>query len=238
MFPECCSILVAGGNDNLRRSLLHSLAPAGYKLEEANDEREALAVVIKRRFDLVLLGFPVPESSRSEACRELRARAPQLRIVVVGEGHSPEDEELALDAGADDCIAAPFRFRELVARLSAVLRRVPLKRGPKNGILRAGCLEVDPERRLLRRAGREVQLLPREFDILLCFMKNPEIAFTPVKLHRALRKSETSHDAENLRPCIHELRRKIEDNPETPEYILTEPWVGYRFHNPGRRYRA
>jgi two-component system KDP operon response regulator KdpE len=235
MFPECFSILVAAGNDSLRRSLLDSLAPAGYKLEEVSDEREAVAVVGKRRFDLVLLGLQVPGAGGSEACQELRARAPHLRIVMVREDHCPEDEELALDAGADDCIAAPFRFRELVARLSAVLRRVPLKRGPKNGILRAGCLEVDSGRGLLRRAGREVQLSPCEFDTLLLFMKNPEMTFTRLKLLRALRGSEIGNGAESLRTHINGLRRKIEDNPATPEYILTEPWVGYRFHNPGRR---
>jgi len=167
----------------------------------------------------------------------LRARAPQLRIVMVREDHRPEDEELALDAGADDCIAAPFRFQELVARLSAVLRRIPLKRGPKTPILRAGCLEVDPEHRMLRRAGREVPLSPREFNILLYFMKNPETTFTPVKLLRGLRDGEVSYDAESLRPWINGLRRKIEDDPASPQYILTEPWVGYRFHNPGQRYR-
>jgi two-component system KDP operon response regulator KdpE len=154
---------------------------------------------------------------------------------MVGEDHRPEDEELALDAGADDCIAAPFRFRELVARLSAVLRRVPMKRGPKTPILRAGRLEVDSEHQLARRAGREVQLSPREFNILLFFMKNPEITFTPIKLLRAIRDSEAGCDVESLGPWIRRLRRKIEDDPATPEYILTEPWVGYRFHNPGRR---
>jgi two-component system, OmpR family, KDP operon response regulator KdpE len=240
MFPEFFSILVAAGNDNLRQSLMHSLAPAGYRLEEVSDEGEALAVVGRRRFDLVLLGLCIPKSVGIEACRKLRARAPHLRIVMVREDHSLEDEELALDAGADDCISAPFRFREIVARLSAVLRRVPLRRGPKTPMLRAGCLEVDSGRRLLRRAGREVQLSQREFDILLFLMKNPEITFTPLKVLRAVtvKGNEISHGAESLRAQINALRRKIEDDPAAPEYLLTEPWVGYRFHNPGRRYCA
>jgi two-component system KDP operon response regulator KdpE len=238
IYPECFRILVASANENLRRALLHALAPAGYRLEEVGGEREAIDVVRHRRFDLVLLGLDLPETSGIEACRKLRDLEPRLRIVMVGENDRPDYEQIALDAGADDCIAAPFRFREIVARLSAVLRRVRGKRGPKPATLRAGCLEVDPARRLLRRAGREVHLSPREFDLLQFLMKNPETAFTHVKLLRALWGTQGGHGAESLRPHINGLRRKIENDPSNPEYILTEPWVGYRFHNPGRRYRA
>lgn len=93
---------------------------------------------------------------------------------------------------------------------------------------------MDPGRRLLYRAGREVRLSPREFDLLLFFMNNPETAFTHVKLLRALWGNEAGRDNDSLRPHVNGLRRKIEDDPTNPEYILTEPWVGYRFHNPGR----
>jgi two-component system KDP operon response regulator KdpE len=238
MFPELFRILVAAGNDRLRLSLLHSLASAGYRLEEAPDEREAIDVISRRRFDLVLLGLNLPQTSGIDACRKLRARAPQLRIVMVRANDRPEDEQVALDAGADDCIAESFRFREIVARLSAVLRPAPSKRGPRAAIFRAGCLEVDPGRRRVRRAGREVPLSPREFDILLFFMKNPEIAFTHVKLLRAVRAGDSGYGTEEIRPCISGLRRKIENDPANPEYILTEPWVGYRFHNPGQHFQS
>jgi two-component system KDP operon response regulator KdpE len=237
-FPECVHLLIGCGNDHLRRALLDSLAPAGYRIEEVRSEREAVDVAAQRRFDLVLLGLNLPESSGIEACRKLRTRAPHLRIVMVQENNRPEYEPLALDAGANDCIAAPFRVREIVARLSAVLRHVPARRGPKGLILRAGCIEVDTERRLLRRTGREVHLTPLEFDLLLVFMKNPEAAFTHAKLLRALWGSESGHSGENLRPHINGLRKRIENDPANPEYILTEPWVGYRFHNPGRQFRS
>jgi two-component system KDP operon response regulator KdpE len=242
IYPERFRFLVAAGNDDLRQSLVDSLAPAGYSLEEVRGEREAVDVARQGRFDLVLLGLDLsetsgPEASGLDACRKLRAREPQLRIVMAVADDRPEYEEAALDAGADDCIAAPFRFREVVARLGAVLRRVPRKRGPKARILRAGCLKVDPGRRLFYRAGREVHLSPREFDLLLFLMNNPETAFTHVKLLRALWGSEGGRDVESLRPHVNGLRRKIEDDPTNPEYILTEPWVGYRFHNPGSRSR-
>jgi len=237
IYPERFRFLVATGNDDLRMALVDSLAPAGYRLEEARGEREAVEIARRRRFDLVFLGLNLHETSGIEACRKLRGREPQLRIVMIVAEDRPEYEQVALDAGADDCIAAPFRFREVVARLGAVLRRVPRKRGPKARILRAGCLKVDPGRRLLYRAGREVHLSPREFDLLLFLMNNPETVFTHVKLLRALWGSEGGHGVDSLRPHVNGLRRKIENDPANPEYILTEPWVGYRFHNPGRQSR-
>jgi len=237
VYPERFRFLVAASNADLRNSLLDSLAPAGYSLEETAVEKEAVEIARRRRFDLVLLGLNLPETSGIEACRTLRAHEPRLRIVMIAGEDSQECEQVALDAGADDCIAAPFRFREVVARLGAVLRRVPRKRGPKARILRAGCLMVDPRRRVLYREGRQVHLSPREFDLLLFLMNNPETAFTHVKLIRALWGSDCDHDVDSLRPHVSGLRKKIENDPMNPEYILTEPWVGYRFHNPGRHSR-
>ena len=234
MFPEFFHLLVAAGDDNLPRTMLHSLASAGFCLEEVTSEREAIEVVRRRRFDLVLLGFSQPSGTSIETCRNLRALSPQLRIVMVRADGKPEDDLRALDAGADDCIAAPFRFREIVARLSATLRRSRVKRSHK-AILRAGCLEMDPERRVLRRSGQNINLTTREFDLLSYFMRNPEVALTRIKLLRALGESDCSRGPENVRPYIKGLRKKIESDPSNPEYILTEPWVGYRFHNPGRR---
>ena len=102
-------------------------------------------------------------------------------------------------------------------------------------ILGAHHLELDPERRLVNLRGEELHLSPQEFDLLLFFMKNREVALTHTKLLKAIRGSACGYTAESLRPCIKALRRKIEIDPANPEYILTEPWVGYRFHNPGRR---
>ena len=235
MLPESFHLLVAAHEEALRQTLLQSLTPAGFRLEEARGEKEAIEAIRRRKFDLVLLSLGLPGTSGIDACRNLRAISPHLRIVMVRVNGKPEDELLALDAGADDCISAPFRFREIVARLSATLRRLPRKRGPKAAILRAGHLEVDPARRLVRRSGREVNVSSREFDLLLFFMTNPEVALTHLKLLRAVWGTDNGHGARSLRPCIKALRKKIESDPAKPEYILTEPWVGYRFHNPGRR---
>jgi two-component system KDP operon response regulator KdpE len=237
VFPECFHVLVAAQDDGLRHTLCHSLGAAGFYLEQVNSERQAIEVVKNRRFDLVLLRLSSTEAEGIETCRDLRATSPQLRIVMVRVNGSPEDEGRALDAGADDCIAVPLKFRETIARLNATLRRGRVKRGPKAKIFRAGKLEVDPALRLVRKAGREAILSSREFDLLLHFIKNQEVPLTHTKLLRAVWGGDSGENTETLRLCIKGLRKKIESDPANPEYIVTEPWVGYRFHDPGLQSR-
>lgn len=232
MSPDSFRLLVAAGDDSLRRNLASSLVAAGFHPEEATGAEETLEAVRQRRFDLVLLSFDLPEAGGLETCRRLRGLMPDLGIVMLRHSGSPEDDLRALDAGADDCIAAPFRFREIVARVSSVLRR--LRSAPAQGsdLLRAGELELDVERHLLRRGGHQVHLSPHEFELLLFFMRNQEVTLTHARLLHAV--WGTGPDRGYLRSYIKILRRKIERNPSHPEYILTEPWVGYRFHNPPR----
>ncbi len=142
-----------------------------------------------------------------------------------------EDVVHALEAGSDDYITKPFRFGEMVARLRAVLRRVvPENVGP--AVLQAGELEIDFDRRLLRRAGKEIHLTPTEFDLLALLMRNQGALMPHAKLLRTIWGPEYGEELEYLRAYVRALRKKIEDDPAQPKYILTEPWVGYRFHNP------
>ncbi len=186
----------------------------------------------RRSFDLALLDLGLPESGGIELCRKLNALSPDMGIVMGRTGGTPADDVLALEAGADDCITAPFRFREMVARLNAVLRRA---RAPVDGeatVLRTGDLEVDIPRRRFRRAGREVHLSRLEFDLLVFLMRNAEAPLTHLKLLRGVWKRDFAWDPGYLRSYIKALRGKIENDPAKPEYLLTEPWVGYRFHDP------
>ena len=142
-----------------------------------------------------------------------------------------DDKVRALESGADDYITKPFRLRELIARLRAVLRRTQLDDSAQ-AVLQAGNLEIDLERRLLRRAGKQVHLSPKEFDLLAYLMRNLDAPVTHVKLLRAVWGPEYGNELEYLRSYVKMLRKKIEDDPARPEDILTEPWVGYRFCNP------
>ena len=137
-----------------------------------------------------------------------------------------------LEAGADDYVTKPFRLRELLARMRAVLRRTGAEGAGHAAILRAGDLELEVERRLLRKAGREIYLSPKEFDLLVFLMEHPNIPLTHARILRTLWGPEYGKEAEYLRTYIKTLRKKIEDDPAEPEYLLTEPWVGYRFRDP------
>jgi two-component system KDP operon response regulator KdpE len=142
-----------------------------------------------------------------------------------------EDMVEALEAGADDYIPKPFRFGELVARLRAVLRRAE----PDHGcapVLQAGDLEIDFDLRLLHRSGHEIHLTPTEFDLLALLMRNQGSLLPHAKLLRTIWGPDYGDELEYLRTYVRTLRKKIEDDPAQPKYILTEPWVGYRFHNP------
>jgi two-component system, OmpR family, KDP operon response regulator KdpE len=225
-------VLVVDDEPPLRKVLRASLTAAGYAVEEVRTEDEAVAVIQQRTFDLVLLDVNMLGLTGFEACRRIRALAPRTGIVMVTVRDAEDDKVRALDAGADDYVTKPFRLRELVARLRAVLRRVNFEETKEAGVLQAGELEIDLERRLLRRAGKQIHLSPKEFDLLACLMRNLDAPVTHVKLLRAVWGPEYGNELEYLRSYVKILRKKIEDDPAKPEYILTEPWVGYRFCSP------
>jgi two-component system, OmpR family, KDP operon response regulator KdpE len=145
-----------------------------------------------------------------------------------------EDKVRALEAGADDYVSKPFRLRELVARLRAVLRRtqVQIAEEIKPELIQAGDLVVDLRRRLLWRRGKPVHLSPKEFEVLAFMIQNQGAPLTHAKLLRSVWGPEYGNEQEYLRSYVRMLRKKIEDDPAKPQYIVTEPWVGYRFRNP------
>ncbi len=224
------SILVVDDEPPFRRVLQTSLTARGFSVEEAGNAEQALAAIRQRSFDLMLLDVNMPGMGGIEACRRIRALMPHLGIVMVTVRDAEHDMVQALEAGADDYVTKPFRFGELVARLRAVLRRV----APQDmaTVLRVGDLEIDFDRRLLRRSGELVHLTPTEFDLLALLMKNQGMPITHAKLLRTIWGPEYGEELEYLRTYVRTLRKKIENDPAQPKYILTEPWVGYRFYLP------
>jgi len=220
----------------MRQLIRTTLTATGFHLEETSSAQSALEMTRKGGFDLVLLDLNVPDKGGADACRRLRAQSPALGIIVVGangHGKNPEEDEWRMiEAGADDCVTAPFRFREIVARMGAVLRRpAPVKSKPRL-FLRAGDMELDLKQRSLRRGGEEIRLSPREYDLLTVLMANTGTALTHTKLARTAWGDGPHHNREYLRTYIQSLRQKLEADPARPEYILTQPWVGYRFRDP------
>jgi two-component system KDP operon response regulator KdpE len=232
MQSQSNSVLVVDDEPALRKALRTSLTASGFAVEEARTGDEALGTVRRHPFDLVLLDINMPGINGIDACRRIRGISPHAGIVMVTVRDFEDDKVRALEAGADDYVTKPFKLRELTARLRAVLRRTRGSEGAELEVLDAGHLKIDFQKRLLWRSEEEVHLSPTEFDLLAFMMKNAGAPLTHVRLLRTIWGPEYGNELEYLRAYVRMLRKKIENDPARPEYILTEPWVGYRFRNP------
>jgi len=222
-------VLVVDDEPALRKVFRTSLAANGFVIVEARSGEEAVEILPQHPFDLVLLDINMPGIGGVEACREIRALAPKIGILMVTVRDSEHDMVRALDAGADDYVTKPVRFRELVARMRAVLRRLDAANATEPAVIRAADLEIDLGRHLVRKAGVIVHLTPTEFELLALLMRNRGVPVTHAKLLRSVWGPEYGTELDYLRSFVRTLRKKIEDDPARPAYILTEPWVGYRF---------
>jgi len=225
-------VLVVDDEPALRKVLRTSLAASGFLIEEARSGEEAVDVLLQRTFDLVLLDINMPGIGGVEACREIRALAPKIGILMVTVRDAENDMVRALEAGADDYVTKPIRFRELVARMRAVLRRLEADSATQPAVIRVAALEMDVEGHCLRKDGDLIHLTPTEFELLALLMRNPGAPVTHAKLLRTIWGPEYGTELEYLRSYVRTLRKKIEDDATRPKYILTEPWVGYRFCDP------
>jgi len=230
--PEPISVLVVDDEPTLRKVIRASLAASGFQVEECGTGREALGVVERHPFDLILLDVNMPGMGGVETCRRIRALAPRTGILMVTIRDAEEDKVLALEAGADDYVTKPFRFRELVARMGAVFRRTHAPTANEPAVVSIGNLKLDLVKRILWKGRQEVHLSPKELDLIAFLMKNQGAPLTHARLLRAVWGPEYGNELEYLRSYVRMLRKKIEDNPAHPEYLVTEPWVGYRFRNP------
>jgi two-component system KDP operon response regulator KdpE len=180
--------------------------------------------------DLLVLDLGLPDIDGVDVCRRVRAMS-SLPILVLSARGAEGDKVNALDAGADDYVTKPFGAEELLARIRAVLRRVDSPSGPTEPIVR-GNLTIDRERFRILRDGTEVRLTPKEFELLVYLAQHPGRVLTHRRLLRAVWGPHATDQVEHLRVLVNALRKKIEPNPASPKYILTEPWVGYRFADP------
>jgi len=225
-------VLVVDDEPALRKVFRASLVASGFAIEEARSGEDALDLLPQRPFDLVLLDVNMPGISGVETCREIRALAPKIGILMVTVRDEGPDMVLAFEAGADDYVTKPVRFRELVARMRAILRRLDAGSTTEPAVIRVADLEMDHGRHRVRKAGELLHLTPKEFELLALLMRNRGAAVTHAKLLRAVWGPEYGTELDYLRSFVRMLRKKIEDDPARPRYILTKPWVGYRFCDP------
>ncbi len=224
-------ILVVDDEPQIRRVMRAALAAQGYAVSEARSGEEALEKLRQVPHDLVLLDLNMPGIGGLDACRAIRAGS-DVAIIMLTVRQSEQDKVDALDAGADDYVTKPFSMPELLARIRAALRRPAL--APSLGTLpmKLGELEIDFQARRVTVGERQVRLTPKEFDLLWYLGTHPNRAVTHRELLQAVWGPEYGNEVEYLRVFVNQLRKKIERDPSKPRYLLTEPWVGYRFEVP------
>jgi two-component system KDP operon response regulator KdpE len=221
-------ILVVDDEPQIRRIMRMTLTGAGYEIDDAKTGEEALRKVREFRPDLVLLDINMPGMSGLAACREIRGDT-DIAVIMLSVRNSEADKVEALDAGADDFVTKPFSTPELLARIRAALRRVPVSQSSP-GRLRIGTLDIDFTGHSVTNGGKCAHLTPKELDLLRYLTQHPNQAVPHRELLQAVWGPDYGDQVDYLRVFIKNLRKKIEVNPEQPEFITTEPWVGYRFN--------
>ena len=221
-------ILVVDDDPQIRRVMRTTLSGEGYEVEDARSGEEALEKIRASRHDLMLLDINMPGMGGLKTCRQVRASS-DLSIIMLTVRNTEQDKVQSLDAGADDFITKPFGTPELLARIRAALRRAPSspEAGPQHITL--DNVEIDFQSRKLIVGGNEVRLTPKEFDLLRYLTLHPNRAIPHRELLQAVWGPDYGDEVEYLRVFVKQLRRKIEPKPDKPRYIVTEPWVGYRF---------
>jgi two-component system KDP operon response regulator KdpE len=212
----------------IQRAVGTLLRSRGYDVDVAGTGAQALELFAARTPALIVLDLGLPDLEGTEVCRRIRAQS-TVPIIVLSARGAEADKVSALDLGADDYVTKPFGTEELLARIRVALRRTEAEEVTESGVFQAGTLSIDYDRRRVVRDGTEIRLTPKEFELLSLLARNHDRVLT----HRAILKEVWGPNAveqpEHLWTLVAQLRRKIEPDPSTPRYLLSEPWVGYRF---------
>lgn len=221
-------ILVVDDEPQLRRVLRSTLSALGFIVADAESGEAALERVREEKFDLILLDINMPGLSGLETCRAIRAKSEVSILMLTVRGRT-EDKIEALDSGADGYVTKPFDVNELLARIRAALRRAPASALGESRELHLTGLEVSFRNRQVKVRGRVTRLTPTELDLLHYFVTHPNEVLAHDKILQAVWGPDYGEEVEYLRVFVNQLRKKIEPDPTRPRYILTEPWLGYRF---------
>jgi two-component system, OmpR family, KDP operon response regulator KdpE len=221
-------ILLVDDEVSIQRAVEPLLRSRGYDVDVAGTSRDAFAALDRQMPDLIVLDLGLPDGDGIDVCRQVRERA-DLPIIVLSARGREQDKVAALDQGADDFITKPFGPEELLARIRVALRRVSAAQGGEAGQLRAGELTIDYDRRRVVRDEKEIRLTPKEFELLSLLARNHDRVLTHRAILRAIWGPNAVEQPEHLWTLVAQVRRKVEKDPANPQYLLSEPWVGYRF---------
>ena len=222
-------ILVIDDEPQIRRLMRTTLIGAGYEVDDARTGEEGLEKMSAFHPDLVLLDINMPGMGGLLTCEALREDK-NIAIIMLTVRDSEADKVAALDAGADDFVTKPFSTPELLARIRAALRRVPVSQSSPDRI-QIGSLVIDFVTRTVSKGDKPVHLTPKELDLLRYLALHPNHVISHRELLQAVWGPDYGNQVDYLRVFIKNLRKKMEVNPDNPQYILTEPWVGYRFND-------
>jgi two-component system KDP operon response regulator KdpE len=220
-------ILIVDDEPNIVATVSPLLRARGYDVLSAMSGRAGLDTLERDKPDLVVLDLGLPDLDGVEVCRQMRQTS-NVPILVLSARGAEGDKVAALDAGADDYVTKPFGSEELLARIRAALRRSDSAAATSGPIVR-GALVIDRDRFRVLRDGEEVRLTPKEFELLTYLAQHPGRVLTHRTILKAIWGPHAIDQPEHLRVLVGSLRKKIESDPSSPQYILTEPWVGYRF---------
>jgi two-component system KDP operon response regulator KdpE len=222
-------ILVVDDEPAIRRALRPPLVELGFQVTDVSRGEEALQALRTATYDVVLLDINMPGIGGIETLRRIRALSPRLPVLMLTVRDQEEDKVEALDMGADDYVTKPFSTRELIARIRAAVRRVHAPARPEDAPIEIGEIRLEPVKRRVTKRGVLIRLTRKEFDILLCLMSRAGRVVTYAKLLTAVWGGDCREEVEYLRTFVRQLRKKIEDDPSNPLYLLTDVYVGYRF---------
>ena len=221
-------ILVVDDEPAIQRALGPLLRTRGFDVEAATTGAAALRLASAHPPALIVLDLGLPDLDGTEVCKRLRSWS-AVPIIVLSARGAEADKVQALDLGADDYVTKPFGPEELLARIRVALRRVDREELAETGVLQAGALTIDYDRRRLIREGVEIRLTPKEFELLSLLARHHDRVLTHRTILKAVWGPNAVEQPEHLWTLVAQLRKKIEPDPSNPCYVLSEPWVGYRF---------
>lgn len=222
------NILVVDDEAQISRVLKTTLSAQGYGVRTAADGEQALNEMSNWTPDLVITDLRMPNMDGLQLCRRLRAQS-RIPIIILSVKGEESLKIEALDAGADDYVTKPFSVNELLARVRAALRRGSQSESAEDSVIDIGDFHIDIPARRVSVRDTDVHLTPKEFDVLLYLIRHREKVVTHRALLGAVWGPNSVEQPEYLRVCIGHLRKKLEKDESLPQYILTEPWIGYRF---------